>query len=81
MLEEARMGNELASEFFKGAWCTFPVQGDCSDAVKIGEVEEIGMRFGMRFGMPYIRFRAEVAPNRVIEILGQWSIRNDSLGI
>jgi hypothetical protein len=42
--------------------------------VKFGEVEEIGMRFGM----PYIRFRAEVAPNHAIEILGQWSLRNDS---
>ena len=52
----------------------FPVQADFADAVKFGEVEEIGMRFGM----PYTRFRAEVAPNRVIEILGQWSIRNDS---
>ena len=65
------------TEFLIGAWCTFPVKGDYADAVKIGQVEEIGMRFGL----PYIRFRAEVAPNRVIEILGQWSIRADSAGI
>jgi hypothetical protein len=69
--------NANETEFLIGAWCTFPVQGSGFDAVKIGEIEEIGMRLGL----PYIRFRAEVAPNRVIEILGQWSIRKDSLGI
>jgi hypothetical protein len=69
--------NAAETDFLKGAWCTFPVQGDYADAVKIGEVEEIGMRFGM----PYIRFRAEVAPSRVIEVLGQRSICKDSLSI
>jgi hypothetical protein len=74
---EACMTNGSETEFLVGAWCTFPVKGDCADAVKIAEIEEIGMRFGI----PYIRFRAAVNPGRVIEILGQWSIRNDSMGI
>ena len=65
--------NATEAEFLIGA-CAFPIKGDYADAVKIGQVEEIGLRFGL----PYIRFRAAVDANRVIEILGQWSIRKDS---
>jgi hypothetical protein len=60
---------------FVGAWCTFPVGGG-QDGVKIGEVEEISERFGQ----PYIRFRASTNPERVIEVLGMWSILSDPQG-
>jgi hypothetical protein len=68
------MTNSSETEFLIGAWCSFPVQGQFLDAVNIAEVEEIGLRFGV----PYIRFRATTSQGRVIEILGQWSVCNDS---
>ena len=71
------MNDKFETEFLIGAWCTFPIRGAANDAVKIAEVEEVGMRFGI----PYIRFRATVDADRVIELLGQWSIRTDSSGI
>jgi hypothetical protein len=62
---------------FVGAWCTFPVGGlGYDDKIKIGEVEEIGERFGQ----PYIRFRASTNDDRVIELLGVWSILSDPQG-
>jgi hypothetical protein len=61
-----------------GTWCVF-LKGSAGgsqihDAVLIHEVEEIGIRFG---GVPYIRFRASHNTARVIEILGNWSIKTE----
>jgi hypothetical protein len=67
-------------DFFVRAWCVFPVKGGAehtkaNDAVRIGAIEEIGTRFGI----PYLCFRAEHNMDRVIELLGSWTIRNDNI--
>ncbi len=72
------MTNTSDKDSLVGLWCYFSVRGGgetrSTDAVKIGEVEEIGMRFG---AIPYIRFRAAHNQQRVIELLGSWTIKAD----